>query len=138
MAFKLIQQDAATLREAYEERKNEYEALRATTRWAGAVLHAGTLVELALKLVLCKHMGVPQLPAIFQVHDLQLLLYCSGLWSVSINTTELQQNFSFISDRWSMTLRYEGASKTAQDADDFDRVLFEQPYGVITFLSQYF
>lgn len=55
MALKFIQQDAATLREAYQERKAEYDALRAAGRWPGAILLAGTLLELALKLVLCKH-----------------------------------------------------------------------------------
>jgi len=69
MALKFIEQDATTLRNAYQERKAEYDALRAAGRWSGAVLYAGTLLELALKLVLCKHFNVPQLPVIFQVHD---------------------------------------------------------------------
>jgi hypothetical protein len=37
-----------------------------------------------------------------------------------------------------MALRYEGATKTQQDADDFDQALFAPFHGVITFLSQYF
>ncbi len=78
MALKLIEQDVTTLRQAYQERKVEYDALRAASRWSGAILYAGTLLELALKVVICKHLGVSKLPAIFQVHDLELLLYCSG------------------------------------------------------------
>ncbi len=78
MALKFIEQNAKTLLQAYEERKAEYEALRATNRWSGAILYAGTLLELALKLAICKLLGVANLPAIFQVHDLDLLLYCSG------------------------------------------------------------
>lgn len=138
MALKLILQNAEKLREAYHARKAEYEILRAGEQWSGAILHAGTLVELALKLVICKNLGVSQLPTLFQIHGLELLLYCSGLWSRSKSIMELQQNFSFLFDRWSMALRYEGASQAQQDADDFDRALFEQPYGVISFLSQYF
>jgi len=78
MAVKFIQQDATTLHAAYQERKAEYDALRAAGRWSGAVLHAGTLLELALKVVMCKHLGITNLPTIFQVHDLDLLLCCSG------------------------------------------------------------
>ena len=66
MALKFIQQDATTLREAYQERKAEYDLLRTGGRWAGAILYAGTLLVLALKLVMCKHLGVSNLPTIFQ------------------------------------------------------------------------
>lgn len=65
MALKLIQQDLATLRAACEERKAEYQALRAAGRWAGAVLYAGTLLELALELVISKQPEVSNLPAHF-------------------------------------------------------------------------
>ncbi|MCK6561418.1 hypothetical protein HUU39_17330 [candidate division KSB1 bacterium] len=65
MALKLIQQDLATLRAAFEERKAEYHALRAAGRWAGAVLYAGTLLELALELVISKQPEVSNLPAHF-------------------------------------------------------------------------
>ena len=138
MAIKLIQQDAATLLEAYHERKAEYDALRAAERWAGAVLYAGSLLELALKLVLCRHLAVTNLPAIFQVHDLELLLYCSGLYARFSSDDLLNENFLLIQKRWSMALRYEGATKTQRDADEFEQALFAPTHGVITFLSKYF
>jgi hypothetical protein len=137
MALKFIEQDAATLREAYKERKAEYDALRAAGRWPGAVLLAGTLLELALKLVLCKHLGVANLPTIFQVHDLDLLFYCTGRYSRLATNSLLRQNFSFISKNWSMALRYEVAIKTEPDADAFEMALFDPTHGVITFLTQY-
>jgi len=138
MALKFIEQDAATLREAYNERKAEYDVLRGARRWSGAVLYSGTLLELALKLVMCKHLGVSNLPTIFQVHDLDLLLYCSGRFGDFTIGSGLQKNFAIIQHRWSMALRYEGAIQTQQSSDDFDRVLFDPAQGVITFLSKYF
>ncbi len=138
MALKLISQNAETLFEAYHARKKEYETLRAGEQWSGAILHAGTLVELALKLVICKNLGVTQLPVIFQVHDLELLLYCTGQQSVFSANLALQENFRFIRDRWSMALRYEGAVKTKEHAEEFDQALFDQVHGVISCLSQYF
>lgn len=137
MALKFIEQDATTLREAYKERRAEYDALRAAGRWPGAVLLAGTLLELALKLVLCKHFGVANLPTIFQVHDLDLLFYCTGRYNHLASNSLLRQNFSFISQNWSMALRYEVAIKTQLDADAFDVALFDPANGVITFLTQY-
>jgi hypothetical protein len=137
MALKLIPQDVTKLREAYDERKAEYDALRAVGRWPGAILLAGTLLELALKLVLCRHFGVANLPTIFQVHDLDLLFYCSGQYSYLAANSLLRQNFSFILKNWSMALRYEVAIKTKPDADAFDVALFNPTHGIITFLSQY-
>lgn len=138
MAVKFIQQDATTLLEAFRERKAEYDALRAVGRWSGAVLHGGTLLELALKLVMCKHLGITNLPAIFQVHDLDLLLCCSGQLSRFKPGTVLETNFSLIQNNWSMALRYEGAIKTQQHSDQFNQALFDPANGVITYLSQYF
>jgi len=138
MALKFIQQDAATLQAAYKERKAEYDALRAADRWPGAILYAGTLLELALKLVMCKHLEVSNLPTIFQVHDLELLLCCSGLYTRLTTDKLVYESFLLIHKRWSMTLRYEGATQTQQDADDFDQALFDPSRGVITFLLQYF
>lgn len=138
MALKFIEQDATTLRNAYHERKAEYDVLRSAGRWPGAILYAGTLLELALKLVMCKHLEVSNLPTIFQVHDLELLLCCSGLRTRLTTDNFLNENFLLIHKRWSIALRYEGATQTQQDADDFDRALFAPTHGVITFLSQYF
>jgi len=138
MALKFIEQDAATLQQAYQERKAEYEALRAAGRWSGAILHAGILLELALKVVICKHLDVSNLPTLFQVHDLELLVYCSGLYTRLTTDKLLNENFLLIHKRWSIALRYEGATQTQQDADYFEQALFAPAHGVITFLSQYF
>jgi len=138
MALKFIEQDATTLREAYHERKAEYDTLRTAERWSGAILYAGTLLELALKLVMCKHLEVSNLPTIFQVHDLELLLCCSGRYARLTADEPVYENFLLIHKRWSMTLRYEGATQTQRDADAFDQALFAPTQGVIAFLSQYF
>jgi len=138
MALKLIEQDAATLRRAYEERKLEYDALRSVGRWSGAILLAGTLVELALKVVICKRLEVSRLPTIFQTHDLDLLLHCSGQQIRFGYGTALQKSLSTIQDQWTMALRYEGPVKTKRDSDDCDEALFDSSHGLLTLLSQYF
>jgi len=44
--------DALTLHDAFGEREKEYDSLRAAGNWAGAMLHAGILLEVALNLFL--------------------------------------------------------------------------------------
>ncbi|MCI0697280.1 hypothetical protein L0337_35410 [candidate division KSB1 bacterium] len=137
MALKLIKQDVQTLRDAFAERSREYDSLRAAGNWAGAILHAGVLLEVALKIVICKHFKVQRLPTAFQVHDLEFLFYCSGQQSALDTNKNLQNNFIAILDNWSMTLRYEGA-KSQTESDDVDHALFDIPDGVLTFLTPYF
>jgi hypothetical protein len=136
MALRLMQQDVSTLRAAYEERKEEYNILRSAGKWSGAILYGGTLLELALKLVICKHVGISQLPTIFQVHDLELLLYCSGQYNRLLANETVLQNFFLVDGNWSVALRYEG-STTQQKSDEFDKALFDPAAGVISFLSPY-
>jgi len=69
---------------------------------------------------------------------LNLLLHCSGQLNRVEADTALQANFSFVNENWSMAIRYEGAVKLQQDADEFDRALFDSTHGLITFLAQYF
>jgi len=137
VAKKFIKQDANVLLAAYNGRKDEYEALRATGKWSGAILHAGILLELALKLVICKHIGEQKLPVMFQIHDLELLLYCSGLNQNVLNNSALQLNFKIVVSRWSMDLRYQGATATRAEADLVHKALYDSVNGALTFLSQY-
>jgi hypothetical protein len=134
---KVIAEDVATLRQAYQLRQREYDALRTAGEWAGLIVHGGMLLELALKIVICKNMGVTNLPKTLQVHDLKLLLYCSGLKNAFLNNAKLYQNFRDIATNWSVELRYKGTVVTAQDADVFHQALFHSSDGVLTFLSSF-
>jgi hypothetical protein len=134
---KLIKEDVTTLREAYRLRKREYEALRSAAEWSGAVLHAGILLELALKIAICQNMDVTHLPQAFQIHNVGVLLYCSGLRNKITNSPDLQHNFGIIESRCSMDLRYKGATMTNQDADEVHQALFDPSNGMLTFLSSF-
>ena len=132
---KVIAEDVATLRQAYQLRQREYEAMRAAGQWSGAVMHAGMLVELTLKIAICKNMDVPHLPRVFQIHDLELLLYSSGLRNIVMNNPDLQRNFGIIATRWSMELRYKGDAIVKQNFDEVDQALFDPSTGLLTFFS---
>ncbi|MDZ7292242.1 MAG: hypothetical protein ONB44_15950 [candidate division KSB1 bacterium] len=135
MNVKVITQDVATLRQAFQQRKREYDALRAAEEWAGAVMHAGMLLELALKIAVCKNMNVTHLPRVFQVHDLDFLLYCSGSLNILQANPDLLRNFGIIATRWSMELRYEGPVITQAKSDEIHNALFDSVSGVLTLLN---
>ena len=135
MAFKLIAQDIVTLRQAYREREREYTILRSGKAWSGAVLYGGILLEIALKSAICKNLKVTHLPRVFQVHDLDFLLYCSGLRDTFQNTPELKRNFDVVLTRWSMELRYEGSVVTEKKSEEIHNALFDSSNGVLTYLT---
>jgi hypothetical protein len=135
MVNKFISQDLATLYEAYQMRKDEYEVLYSAGKSQGAVLHAGFLLELALKIAICKRLDEPNLPRIFQVHDLELLLHCSGLHKTFRSMPDLYRNFGIILKNWSTELRYERMVITPKIAVEVHQALFDSPNGVLTFLS---
>jgi hypothetical protein len=137
LADKIIAEDITTLRQAYQLRQREYEALRAAGEWAGAIMHAGILLELALKIAICKNMDVTNLPKAFQIHDLKLLLYCTGLRNTVMNNPELQRNFGVIATHWTMDLRYKGAVVMKQYFDEVHQALFDPSTGILTFLSTF-
>jgi len=132
---KVIPQDVSTLRQAFQQRKREYDALRATAEWSGAVLHAGVLLELALKIAICKNMDVTHLPRVFQVHDLDFLLYCSGLLNTLQADPDLLRNFGIVATRWTLELRYEGTVITQTQSEEIHNALFDLTGGVLTFLN---
>jgi len=135
MAAKFIPQDMATLEEAFQMRKEEYEILHAAGQWQGAVLHAGFVVELALKIAICKKLNEPKLPRIFQVHDLELLLHCSGLRKTFEGKPDLYRNFGLVLNHWSTELRYEKAVINKAISNKIHRALFDPASGIVTFLS---
>lgn len=135
MAAQFIKQDMATLEEAYKMRKEEYEILHRAGKWQGAVLHAGFVLELALKIAICKKLDEPNLPRLFQVHDLELLLYCSGLRKTFESKPDIYRNFGIILKHWSIELRYERMMITSIIADEVYQALFDSSNGLLTFLS---
>ena len=134
---KLIKEDVATLRQAYQLRRREYDALRTAGEWCGAILHAGVLVELALKIAICQNMDIARSPKAFQVHELEYLLYCSGLENTFLKNVKLYQNFRDIATDWSIELRCQGTIFNEQDAEAFHQALFDLSDGVLTSLSSF-
>lgn len=135
MPIKIIPQNISMLQEAYQMRMEEYQVLRSAEKWQGAVLQAGFLLELALKIAICKNLDEPNLPRIFQFHDLELLLYCSGLRKTFRSNPNLHRNFTIVLSNWSLDLRYERRVITKTKSEEVHQALFDSTYGVLTFLS---
>ena len=78
------------------------------------------------------------LPIMFQTHELELLLFCSGLNHEFNHNPILLHNFKSVLKRWSIDLCYEGATKTKADAALVDNALFDPANCVLTVLTKYF
>ena len=67
------------LRGAFESRYKDYECLRDTKQYAGAVIMGLFAVEILLKCLICKNIREDRLPKVFEEHELQRLLIMAGL-----------------------------------------------------------
>ena len=69
----------AELQAAALERLVDAESLRQTGRYASAISHGVYSVEILLKVLICKHLDLANLPTVFETHDLEALLLYTGL-----------------------------------------------------------
>ncbi len=97
----------AELIELGNERLAEAEALRLGAKFAGAVYLAGYAVECYLKAAICKTLDLSGLPIVFMTHDLDVLLFHSGLDNTLRADTVLAGSFTHIVGIWSVERREE-------------------------------
>lgn len=93
-------------------------------RYGGAVYVGGYVIECLLKVAICEYLGVGRLPRQYAVHDLEFLLWVSGLQAELSASAKLLSAFTLIS-RWSINLRYKGAVISAEDAWRFVEAITE-------------
>jgi hypothetical protein len=70
---------ADSLRIIGDARLADFQALWKAGRWHTAVYIGGYALEEYLKCAICKSLDSPQLPRVFEYHDLASLLFYSGL-----------------------------------------------------------
>lgn len=104
-----------------KERAEDAKALFEAKRYDGAVYTCGYVVELALKIRICKTLKWQNYPPTksqdfkaFKSHNLDFLLTCSG------KETEIKNNFfnlwSFFISNWNSEMRYENRKIDVQGA----------------------
>jgi len=96
------------LRRLADSRLAEFETLRTATppHYAAALYLAGYAVEALLKCAICKALNHDELPVIFHIHDLDVLLFFSGLYKEIQTDAAVWTSFRRIQATWNEKLRY--------------------------------
>jgi len=131
-----IHQDV--LRRLADSRLAEFDTLRTATppHYAAALYLAGYAVEALLKCSICKALNLDELPVVFHIHDLDVLLFFSGLYK-EIQTDEVVW-FSFrnIQATWIEKHRYtDPSAASAAECNDLNQWLNDPISGVVPWLE---
>ena len=107
-----------------EARKREFAILRSAGEYAGAYHIGGYALELLLKRIICKTLDLDRLPVVFHIHNLEALLFFSGLKRQLDADAALKVEFNEASSQWSERSRYAvPGTITPADCDKMDRWL---------------
>jgi HEPN domain-containing protein len=85
----------------------EAKILLRESQFAGAVYLAGYGVECYLKAVICKTLDLAGLPRVFMTHDLDILLFHSGLHNRLQSDNAMADRFKRIVGQWNVERREE-------------------------------
>ena len=117
---------------AVHERLLEFQVLRAAGRFAGAAYLGRYVVELLLKCAICKQLGKTRLPIIFHSHDLEKLIYFTGLEEQLEAEPEKYLSFEQIKGHEIDDLRYQNPSRvTYADCQGWDIWLNDPSKGLV-------
>lgn len=96
-----------SLTEVADGRLLDADALLEAGRFAAAVYVSGYAVECYLKAAICKTLDLDDLPGTFAVHDLEVLLFYSGLNRRIQGDPPAHYAFNQLRDVWSERVRYD-------------------------------
>ena len=131
-----IHQDV--LRRLADSRLAEFDTLRTATppHYAAALYLAGYAVEALLKCSICKALNLDELPIVFHTHDLDVLLFFSGLYKEIQTDTAVWTSFRRIQATWNEKRRYTGPSTvSASECNNLNQWLNDPVSGVVPWLE---
>ena len=126
------------LRRLADSRLAEFETLRTATppHYAAALYLAGYAIEALLKCAICKTLNLDELPVIFHIHDLDVLLFFSGLYKEIQADTVVWKSFRKIQMTWNEKRRYTDPSTVnADECNNMNQWLNEPISGVVPWLE---
>lgn len=143
----LVETSLLDLEIAWQERLEEAETLEKADFHSTAASLRLYALEVLVKVVICKHLGLAQLPSVCKTHDLSSLIIHTGRWKdlQGISPTLLRFNWDILVN-YSRTrlneLRYQPRSAlTASDSSKIKEALNgpedDAESGVLTWLSKH-
>jgi hypothetical protein len=123
-----------------EARMKEFKTLKDGGHHLAAVYMAGYAVEALLKAVICKTLDAPGLPRVFYFHDLDVLLFFSGLGTKMQNEKpSMYENFTKFQGLWrDGRLRYDdpsGPAYSPQTCENIEKWLNDPVEGIVVWLK---
>jgi hypothetical protein len=121
-----------------DSRLAEFQVLRAATPPcnAAALYLGGYAVEALLKCLICRTLNLPELPVLFHVHDLDVLLFYSGRYDEMRADAPVWKSFVGIQALWDEKCRYaDPPTVSAAECDRLDLRLNDPASGVIPWLK---
>ena len=95
------------------------------------------MVELLLKCAICRHLKKTELPVIFHSHDLDKLIYFTGLEDELKADAERRNGFEQISGHQISDLRYQNPSKvTEANCQEWDTWLNDPAKGLVPWFRE--
>lgn len=132
---------AQSLRIIGDARLADFRALWKARRFHTAVYIGGYALEEYLKCAICKALDSPQLPRVFEYHELDSLLFYSGLKARMQRDSHVRASFGEICGIWREGMRYEDPNNPKfSDATcrNMETWLNDKRKGVIPWLRQRF
>jgi hypothetical protein len=126
------------LRRLAAARLAEFDTLRHTEppHYAAALYLAGYAVEALLKCAICQALNLNELPVVFHLHDLEVLLFFSGRYTEIQASAAVWTSFRNIQMTWSEKRRYIDPSAVNEaDCDQMNLWLNDPLSGVVPWLE---
>jgi hypothetical protein len=126
------------LRRLADARLAEFDTLRHATppHYAAALYLAGYAVEALLKCAICQALNLDELPVVFHVHDLDVLLFFSGRHQEIQTDPAVWDSFNHILAAWSEKQRYTDPPTVAvAECNRMNRWLNDPTSGVVPWLK---
>ncbi|MDD5673285.1 MAG: hypothetical protein PHC61_03925 [Chitinivibrionales bacterium] len=126
------------LESGYKSRLEESKLLLGNGYYLSSIYLGGYAFELLLKIIICKKLGLTDLPSCFTIHDFESLLYSAGLSDERGKDPKVSANFTYVNSSWSEGKRYDNPSKYSVDsASKFYAALTDSKEGgLIPWLEQ--
>ena len=126
------------LRRLADSRLAEFDTLRTATppHYAAALYLAGYAVEALLKCAICQALNLDELPVLFHIHDLDVLLFFSGRYKEIQTDTAVWISFRNIQMSWNEKRRYtDPLAVSAAECDNLNLWLNDPMSGVVPWLE---
>lgn len=127
----------AEFKENYKSKIEEAKILLEKGFYLSSIYLGGYAIEILLKVIIMEKLGLSELPDCFKTHDLELLLFISGVKDKLDANKKQKENFSFVNAQvqWSEQIRYKDPKFYSQEKAELFLDILTGEDGLIAWLQ---